>query len=75
VLGGRGGSASDTAALLQAGTHGADWVIPGTTYGGNRLMTLTQIDPSNVATLRKAWVTAVRDNGKDDVSECFTSRI
>src|SRR5579863_1760975 len=63
-----GGGASDTSALLQAGTDGADWLVPGKTYAGNRLTTLTQIDPSNVGTLKKAWITAVKDNGEEEAS-------
>lgn len=66
--GGGGSSASDTAALLQAATNGPNWLIPGKTYAGNRLTTLTQIDPSNVGTLRKAWVTAIRDDGEEEAS-------
>src|SRR5271155_3208455 len=67
--GGGGGTASETPApLLQAASDGADWLIPGKTYAGNRLTTLTQIDPSNVATLKKAWVTAVRDDGEEEAS-------
>jgi alcohol dehydrogenase (cytochrome c) len=66
--GGGGSSTSDTTALLQASTDGADWLIPGKTYAGNRLTTLTQIDPSNVGTLRKAWVTAVKDDGEEETS-------
>ena len=63
-----GSSASDSAALLQAQANGTDWVIPGKSYSGNRLTTLTQIDPSNVGTLKKAWVTAVKDNGEEEAS-------
>ena len=67
---GRGGisSASDSTALLQAGTDGADWLIPGKSYSGNRLTTLTQINPSNVGTLKKAWVTAIKDDGEEEAS-------
>jgi len=63
-----GGSATNSAALLQAGTNSADWLIPGKSYSGNRLTTLTQIDPSNVGTLKKAWVTAVKDDGEEEAS-------
>jgi alcohol dehydrogenase (cytochrome c) len=57
-----------SAALLQSGADGSDWLIPGKTYAGNRVTTLTQIDPANVNALRKAWVTAVRDNGEEEAS-------
>jgi alcohol dehydrogenase (cytochrome c) len=67
--GGGGSAPSGTAApLLQAASDGADWLIPGKTYAGNRLTTLTQIDPSNVGTLKKAWVTAVKDDGEEEAS-------
>jgi len=45
-----GSSATNSAALLQAQRNGADWLIPGKSYAGNRFTTLTQIDPSNVGT-------------------------
>ena len=63
-----GSSATDSAALLQAETNGANWLVPGKSYSGNRLTTLTQIDPSNVGTLKKAWVTAVKDDGEEEAS-------
>jgi alcohol dehydrogenase (cytochrome c) len=63
-----GSSATNSAALLQAQRNGADWLIPGKSYAGNRFTTLTQIDPSNVGTLKKAWVTAVKDNGEEEAS-------
>ena len=67
--GGRGGTAPETPApLLQAASDGADWLIPGKTYAGNRFTTLTQIDPSNVGSLKKAWVTAVKDDGEEEAS-------
>ena len=66
--GGGGGSSNTAAPLLQSASDGADWLVPGKTYGGNRLTTLTQIDPSNVATLKKAWVTAVKDDGEEEAS-------
>src|SRR5271155_109267 len=46
----------------------ADWLVPGKTFAGNRLTSLTQIDPSNVGTLKKAWVTAVKDDGEEEAS-------
>ncbi|HEV7178276.1 MAG TPA: PQQ-binding-like beta-propeller repeat protein [Candidatus Baltobacteraceae bacterium] len=66
--GGGSGSSNTAAPLLQAASDGADWLVPGKTYAGNRLTTLTQIDPSNVATLKKVWVTAVKDNGEEEAS-------
>jgi alcohol dehydrogenase (cytochrome c) len=63
-----GSSASSSAALLQAEANGANWLVPGKSYSGNRLTTLTQINPSNVGMLRKAWVTAVKDDGEEEAS-------
>ena len=41
--------------LLRAGTDDADWLLPAKTYSGNRYTGLTQIEKTNVATLRMAW--------------------
>lgn len=66
--GGGGNAPTGSAALLQAGSDAADWLIPGKTYAGNRLTTLSQIDPANVAGLKKAWVTGVKDDGEEEAS-------
>lgn len=58
----------DANVLLNAQSDSANWPIYGKTYGGNRLTGLTQITPSNVATLKKAWVTAVADDGEEEAS-------
>ncbi len=42
--------------------------IPGKTYPGNRLTGLDEITPANVAQLKKAWITAVKDNGEEEAS-------
>lgn len=54
--------------LLNAQSDDNDWSIPGKTYAGNRLTGLTQITPSNVATLKKAWITSVADDGEEEAS-------
>jgi alcohol dehydrogenase (cytochrome c) len=61
-------AASDSAALLLAGSNDANWMIPGKTYAGNRLTSLDEITPANVAQLKKAWVTTVRDAGEEEAS-------
>src|SRR5579871_1897362 len=68
--GGNGGNktASDSAALLAAGSDDANWVIPGKTYAGNRVTGLDEITPANVSQLKKAWITAVKDNGEEEAS-------
>jgi alcohol dehydrogenase (cytochrome c) len=58
----------DSAALRQASSDSGDWIIPGKTYGGNRMTALDEITPENVNQLKKAWVTAVRDDGEEEAS-------
>ena len=58
----------DSAALLQAGSDDADWIVPGKTYGGNRVTGLSEISPSNVSQLKKAWITDVKDAGEEEAS-------
>jgi len=58
----------DSTALLQAGSNDADWIVPGKTYGGNRVTGLSEISPANVAQLKKAWVTDVKDAGEEEAS-------
>ncbi|HVR47200.1 MAG TPA: PQQ-binding-like beta-propeller repeat protein [Candidatus Binatia bacterium] len=67
--GGNGGNkvASDSA-LLAAGSDDANWIIPGKTYAGNRVTGLDEITPANVSQLKKAWITAVKDNGEEEAS-------
>lgn len=65
---GTNNAASDSAALLAAATDDANWIVPGKTYAGNRVTGLTEITPANVAQLKKAWVTAVKDNGEEEAS-------
>ena len=45
---------------------GGDWPLPGGNAGGNRTTSLTQITPDNVTQLKKAWVTAVADDGEEE---------
>lgn len=59
---------SDSSALLAAGSDDANWLIPGKSYSGNRVTGLDEITPANVAQLRKAWITTVRDNGEEEAS-------
>jgi len=61
-------NAPDANQLLNASGDDKDWPIWGKTYGGNRLTGLTQIDASNVASLKKAWVTPVTDDGEEEAS-------
>ncbi|HEY1655026.1 MAG TPA: PQQ-binding-like beta-propeller repeat protein [Candidatus Tumulicola sp.] len=61
-------AASDSAALLAASSNDANWLIPGKTYSGNRVTGLDEITPSNVAQLKKAWITSVRDDGEEEAS-------
>jgi len=54
--------------LLKAGTDDADWLLPAKTYSGNRYTALTQIEKTNVATLRMAWRTDIADDGQQEAS-------
>lgn len=63
-----GNSTSDQAALLAAGSNDANWIVPGKTYAGNRVTGLDEIRPANVAQLKKAWITSVRDDGEEEAS-------
>ncbi len=58
----------DATVLLNSQSDNNNWPISGKTYGGNRLTGLTQITPSNVNQLKKAWVTAVADDGEEEAS-------
>ena len=61
-------SASDSSALLAAGSNDANWLVPGKSYAGNRVTGLVEITPANVSQLKKAWVTSVKDNGEEEAS-------
>ncbi|HEY5096165.1 MAG TPA: PQQ-binding-like beta-propeller repeat protein [Candidatus Eremiobacteraceae bacterium] len=58
----------DSAALLQARSDDADWIIPGKTYAGNRVTGLDEISPANVTQLKKAWITTLKDDGEEEAS-------
>jgi alcohol dehydrogenase (cytochrome c) len=58
----------DSATLLHASSDDANWVVPGKTFGGNRVVGLNEITPSNVAQLKKAWITTVKDAGEEEAS-------
>ncbi|HET9031239.1 MAG TPA: PQQ-binding-like beta-propeller repeat protein, partial [Candidatus Aquilonibacter sp.] len=51
------------------------WTMPGGDAGGNRTTSLTQITPQNVATLKKAWVTAVADDGEEETNPIETGDV
>ncbi len=53
---------------LVTASDGSDWLVPGGQYSGNRMTTLSSITKHNVAQLRKAWVTALRDDGEQEAS-------
>lgn len=61
-------AASDSAALLAADSNDADWLVPGKAYDGNRTTGLDEVTPANVAQLRKAWTTSVKDDGEEEAS-------
>jgi alcohol dehydrogenase (cytochrome c) len=59
-------STPNSAALL--GAYDNDWILPGKNYQGNPYTQLTQITPSNVASLRLAWSTALADEGQQEAA-------
>jgi len=63
-----GASGPDSDTLLNARQQDATWVLPGKTYAGNRVTTLTQIDKSNVAALSQSWRTAIADDGEQEAA-------
>jgi alcohol dehydrogenase (cytochrome c) len=63
-----GGTPSDANALLAAGSDDANWLVPGKAYDGNRVTGLDEITPANVGQLKKAWITAVKDDGEEEAS-------
>ena len=63
-----GASGPDSDTLLNARQEDATWVLPGKTYAGNRVTTLTQIDKSNVAALSQSWRTAIADDGEQEAA-------
>ena len=58
----------DSKMLLASALDNANWPIPGKTYSGNRYTGLTQINESNVAKLRKAWISKIVDDGEQESS-------
>ncbi len=58
----------DARTLRDAGSDDADWLVWGKTLGGNRYTGLGQITKANVSQLRKAWDTAVNDDGEEEAS-------
>ncbi len=62
------GAGPDAQTLSHAGSDDADWLVWGKTLGGNRFTGLGDITKSNVAHLRKAWVTPVNDDGEEEAS-------
>ena len=64
----RSGRGPDAKALLASALDNADWPIAAKTYNGNRYTGLIQINKSNVATLRKAWISKIVDDGEQESS-------
>jgi alcohol dehydrogenase (cytochrome c) len=54
--------------LLRAGEDDDNWILPAKTYYGNRYTALTEIDKTNVRTLRQAWRTDLADDGEQEAA-------
>lgn len=72
--GGGGGTARTSGAPATA-SGSADWPLPGNGYSFNRYVTMAQITPQNVSTLRKAWVTQLADDGEQESSPIIANGV
>ncbi|HEV2879049.1 MAG TPA: PQQ-binding-like beta-propeller repeat protein [Candidatus Eremiobacteraceae bacterium] len=61
-------SGPNSTALLAALQDNSNWSLPAKSYSGNRYTGLTQINESNVGSLRKAWVSKILDDGQQESS-------
>ena len=68
VLSAADSAAPDSRALLRAQSDSSNWVLPASTYAGNRYTTLAQIKASNVGMLGRGWETRIADNGEQEAS-------
>ncbi len=59
--GGNGGQTS-------ASRNSDDWTLPGANYAFNRYVQFPDITPQNVASLHKAWITPLADDGEQESS-------
>jgi alcohol dehydrogenase (cytochrome c) len=60
--------APDTRALLRAQADNTNWILPASTYAGNRYTTLAQINKTNVGLLSQSWRTNLLDDGEQEAS-------
>src|SRR5271154_933332 len=58
----------DARALLRAQSDNSNWILPASTYAGNRYTTLTQINKTNVGLLSQGWRTNLADDGEQEAS-------
>jgi alcohol dehydrogenase (cytochrome c) len=58
----------DSRTLLRAQEDSSDWILPASTYAGNRYTRLAQINKTNVGLLSQAWRTALADDGEQEAS-------
>jgi alcohol dehydrogenase (cytochrome c) len=68
VLSAADSSAPDSHALLRAQSDSSNWILPASTYAGNRYTALAQINKSNVGMLARGWETGIADNGEQEAS-------
>jgi alcohol dehydrogenase (cytochrome c) len=67
-------SGPDAGHLASAATDDNDWLLPGKTLMGNRYTGLRQVTLQNVASLRRAWITPVTDDGEEEASPIIYQR-
>jgi alcohol dehydrogenase (cytochrome c) len=54
--------------FLNAASDTANWILPAKSYSGNHYTNATQISPTNVSGLQRAWTFKVDDSGPMEVS-------
>src|SRR5579863_8097783 len=60
--------APDMRALLRAQADNTNWILPASSYAGNRYTTLAQINKTNVGLLSQSWRTNLLDDGEQEAS-------
>jgi alcohol dehydrogenase (cytochrome c) len=58
----------DAGILEHAADDSSDWTLPAKSYSSNRVTTLRDITPDNIAHLKKAWVTKLADDGQQEAA-------
>jgi alcohol dehydrogenase (cytochrome c) len=68
ILGMADPATPDRRALLGAQADSSNWLLPASTYAGNRFTTLAQINKTNVGMLSRGWQTTLLDDGEQEAA-------